>query len=121
MLLMNLIPPEKVPTKVTFNVQGTTERQRGPFDFAGVVEITLDFSALGDLALKAMQNRGHHAKKGPVTVRFHGAAGYRVRPKAPPTGTCDWGSCDAPVVDWRWSTDHGWLPVCEAHRTTKEE
>jgi hypothetical protein len=82
MLLMDLIPAEKVPAKVTFSVQGSTERQRGPLDFAGVLEISLDFSALGDLALKAMENRGHHAKKGPVTVRFHGAAGYRVKPKA---------------------------------------
>jgi hypothetical protein len=32
------------------------------------------------------------------------------------SGTCDWGFCDAPAVDFRWSAPLGWLPVCADHR-----
>lgn len=30
--------------------------------------------------------------------------------------SCDWGDCDGYAVVKRWSREHGWLPVCEAHK-----
>lgn len=33
----------------------------------------------------------------------------------PPTGTCDWGHCDADAIVWRWDRRYGWLPACPAH------
>jgi hypothetical protein len=40
------------------------------------------------------------------------------RPLAPDQEgiTCDWGGCHAVAVAERFSTTHGWLPVCEACR-----
>lgn len=31
--------------------------------------------------------------------------------------TCDWGECNAPAVALRFSTKHGWLPVCATCKT----
>lgn len=42
------------------------------------------------------------------------------RPTASPwtlSGTCDWGECDHQSVAWRWDPEHGWLPVCNQHRS----
>jgi len=33
-------------------------------------------------------------------------------PDDDPWGTCDWGYCDSVATAWRWSWQHGWLPVC---------
>lgn len=34
-----------------------------------------------------------------------------------PTGTCDWGDCNEPSIDWRWAADLAvWLPVCDRHK-----
>lgn len=43
--------------------------------------------------------------------------GSRTAPKpdVPEGGTCDWGHCDEEAVDSRWSSEHGWLPVCATH------
>jgi hypothetical protein len=30
---------------------------------------------------------------------------------------CDWGACDHDAVAFRWSPEHGWLPVCDDCRT----
>ena len=44
------------------------------------------------------------------------AQGYQ-----PPMGTCDWGYCDEPATEWRWSeNDLVHLPVCEAHELETE-
>ena len=40
------------------------------------------------------------------------------RPPMPderPWSTCDWGQCDRRASSWRYSLDHGWLPVCRTH------
>ena len=36
-------------------------------------------------------------------------------PHEEPHGTCDWGYCDQEAAAWRWSAQHGWLPVCADH------
>ena len=36
-------------------------------------------------------------------------------PHEEPHGTCDWGYCDQDAAAWRWSAQHGWLPVCADH------
>lgn len=46
---------------------------------------------------------------------------YKAKPEEDASffGTCDWGWCDAPAVEWRWdpSAKYGlWLPVCAQHR-----
>jgi hypothetical protein len=33
-------------------------------------------------------------------------------PAEQPPGTCDWGYCDNLATVWRWTDEHGWLPVC---------
>lgn len=33
---------------------------------------------------------------------------------------CDWGECPNDDVDWRWTDDHGWLPVCAEHAESAE-
>ncbi len=43
---------------------------------------------------------------------------HRRAPKDPPSGTCDWGHCDAVATTWRWCVEHGWLPVCSECRST---
>jgi hypothetical protein len=80
-LIKDLIPKDRVPEKATFRVQGTTETLKGPFDFNGELEISIDLAAVGHQAMDAMTNRGRVAKKGALTVRFRGAAGRRVAPK----------------------------------------
>jgi hypothetical protein len=48
-------------------------------------------------------------EKGPLTGYQH------------PMGTCDWGECDEPATEWRWSeNDLMHLPVCEAHELETE-
>jgi hypothetical protein len=37
------------------------------------------------------------------------------KPNEPSLTTCDWGDCDDPAIDSRWSDEHGWLPVCARH------
>jgi hypothetical protein len=80
-LVKDLIPTDRVPEKVTFRIQGTTETLKGPFDFDGELEISIDLSAVGHQAMDAMTNRGRVAKKGALSVRFRGAAGRRAAPK----------------------------------------
>lgn len=36
-------------------------------------------------------------------------------PDEEPFGTCDWGGCHRLSTRWRYSTTHGWLPVCWFH------
>lgn len=38
-----------------------------------------------------------------------------LEPDHDPPGTCDWGFCDLEATAWRWSSKHGWLPVCADH------
>lgn len=84
MLLMHLVPEDELK-QVLFRVKGTTERVAGPYDFDGEVFITIDRSAVGHLIFAAMSSRGRKAKKGPVTVTFRGAAGYRAKAQPPST------------------------------------
>lgn len=30
--------------------------------------------------------------------------------------TCDWGGCGHVASLWRWSSQMGWLPVCDCHK-----
>ena len=30
-------------------------------------------------------------------------------------GTCDWGNCGSPAIEYRFDIEHGWLPVCRKH------
>lgn len=81
-LLEELVPPgffEHEP----FKVEGTIERQAGPFDFDGTVSISIDRGGLGQLIYDAVLARGRSAKFGPITVRFRGAAGFRSEPIPP--------------------------------------
>lgn len=34
----------------------------------------------------------------------------------PEAGSCDWGDCIGVAEGYRWSDDHGWLPVCRDHQ-----
>ena len=40
-----------------------------------------------------------------------------VKPPDIEAGSCDWGHCDNEGVTHRWTSAHGWLPVCIDHLT----
>lgn len=44
------------------------------------------------------------------------------KPSEPDVGRCDWGDCDDPSVDSRWSVraPAGWVAVCQKHREPTE-
>lgn len=77
--LADLVPVESVPTVIRYRLKGSFAT-RLPFDFNGEVEIQLDQSGLGEIVRKALLNPRRKAKRGPITVRFRGAAAHRKVP-----------------------------------------
>jgi hypothetical protein len=59
--------------------------------------------------LAAAERRIAELEKGPLSGYQH------------PWGTCDWGECDEPATEWRWSeSDLMHLPVCDRHSAQSE-